>query len=474
MNFHLPSSLHNRPFADALQVFGYCISHPAESNDSAMHTDAWVWEAFVAWESLNHSWLMEELGFILDQVWADMQMYLWFAVDDLDQSQVRHSIWEFNFLVVEAFKSNVVIAPLVLDMLSPMVQPSPLLLLTPHCVGPWRMPTDDHSLPTASPDIRSPVTGPSQPMHVISAVEDDAEDLEPACKRLHHGPSPPHIPRGEKGKGRTVSAHKSLFYFPLLLKHAYWFVLAFQKLRTECPQKLPEDTVHKPIKRSGFGEPIPCNVLEIPHRDLRPIGLVVPNKDFGDFVGCKGAFFKRSVAHKVGHFMSISCDSCKHASVQCRSVLTGSTKCFHCTIHKHECLFNNEIAASILEPVFVPKTPLVTEIRGLLPQLRHEACQMNNTEDNIPSLFRASHLDTIELVSSLFEKGVVEGLVDLEAEEAEEDEDLDAKAGPDDECYDFSTYLILSSAYHYLIISQVLTHSYHDYNGQTQQWYYGS
>ncbi|KAK0184222.1 hypothetical protein F5146DRAFT_1006724 [Armillaria mellea] len=243
MNFNLPSSLCNCPFADALRVFGYCISHPAESNDSAMHTDAWVLEAFVAWESLNRSWLMEEPGFILDQVWADMQMYLWFAVDDLDQSQVCHSIWEFNLLVAEAFKSDVVVAPLVLDMPSPTVHPSPLLLLTPHHAGPWRMPSNDHSLPATSPDIFSPVAGPSQPIHVLSAIEDDAEDLEPAqnlSKTLHWAPS-------ETAQGYGSQANQA------------W--------------------------------------------DLRPIGLVVSDKDFGDFFGCKGAFFKRSVAHKVGHFL---------------------------------------------------------------------------------------------------------------------------------------------------------------------------
>ncbi|KAK0185031.1 hypothetical protein F5146DRAFT_1006086 [Armillaria mellea] len=307
MNFHLPSSLYNCPFADALRVFGYCISHPAESNNSAMHTDAWVQEAFVAWESLNCLWLMEEPGFIPDQVWADMQMYLWFAVNDLDRSQ---------------FKSDVVIAPLVLDMPASKSTPLPPLLLTPHHEGPWRMPSDDHSLPTTSSDVRSPVAGPSQPVCVISS----------------------------------------------------------QKLCTGRPFKFPKEVTLPQIKRGGFREPIPKNIREIPHGDLMPIGLVVPDQDFGDFVGCKGTLFKRLVAHKVGHFVT-----------------------------------------------------LVIEIRSLLCCLHQDACKMNATEDNIPSLFHASHLDTIELVSSLFEKGIIEDFVDLEAEEAAEDEDLDGEAGPDDE-----------------------------------------
>ena len=58
---------------------------------------------------------------------------------------------------------------------------------------------------------------------------------------------------------------------------------------------------------------------------------------------------------------------------------------------------------------------------------------MNDMEDNIPSLFCASYLDAIVLVSSLFEKGVEGDLVDLEAEEAEDDEDLDAEASPEED-----------------------------------------
>ncbi len=58
---------------------------------------------------------------------------------------------------------------------------------------------------------------------------------------------------------------------------------------------------------------------------------------------------------------------------------------------------------------------------------------MNNSDGNIPSLFLASHLDNIELVSELFEKGVVEGeeLLDMEAEEAGSDKDLDAEGQED-------------------------------------------
>ncbi|PBK91191.1 hypothetical protein ARMGADRAFT_1081970 [Armillaria gallica] len=159
------------------------------------------------------------------------------------------------------------------------------------------------------------------------------------------------------------------------------------------------------------------------------MGLLVPDQDFGDFIGCQGAFFKRDLAGKVGHFMTEPCDACRKARVQCRSVRSGSAKCFRCTIHKHDCVVNNCSHVNTLEAVFMPETTLVTEIRGLLTNLVQESRQMNDTDDNIPSLFCANHLDNIELVSELFERGVVEGeaLLDLEAQEAGSDEDSDAE-----------------------------------------------
>ncbi len=57
-------------------------------------------------------------------------------------------------------------------------------------------------------------------------------------------------------------------------------------------------------KRGGLGEPIPKNVSPLTNGDLRPMGLLIPDQDFGDFVGCQGAFFKRDLAGKVGHFVS--------------------------------------------------------------------------------------------------------------------------------------------------------------------------
>ncbi|PBK89736.1 hypothetical protein ARMGADRAFT_1032841 [Armillaria gallica] len=195
-----------------------------------------------------------------------------------------------------------------------------------------------------------------------------------------------------------------------------------------------EETAVMVCKRRGLGEPILKNAFVMASEDLCPMGLLVLDQDFRDYIGCQGAFFKRELAGKVGHFMSVPCNACSKAHAQCHSVRSGSAKCFWCTIHKHDCIVKNQPYVNTLEPVFVPETSLFTEIQGFLKSLHQEGCQMNNSDGNIPSLFLASHLDNIELVSELFEKGVVEGevLLDMEAEEAGSDEDLDAEREKDE------------------------------------------
>ncbi len=54
--------------------------------------------------------------------------------------------------------------------------------------------------------------------------------------------------------------------------------------------------------------------------------------------------------------MTKPCDACRKARVQCRSVRSGSAKCFRCTIHKHDCVVKNRSHVNTLEAVFVPET----------------------------------------------------------------------------------------------------------------------
>ena len=79
--------------------------------------------------------------------------------------------------------------------------------------------------------------------------------------------------------------------------------LAGSKLRSR-PRKINEETVAVIRKCGGLGEPILKNAHSLSHEDLCPMGLLVPDQDFGEYVGCQGAFFKRELAGKIGHFVS--------------------------------------------------------------------------------------------------------------------------------------------------------------------------
>ncbi len=80
--------------------------------------------------------------------------------------------------------------------------------------------------------------------------------------------------------------------------------LAAPKTLTGHPRKVKEETAVVVRKRGGLGEPVLKNARVVANEDLCPMGLLVPDQDFGDYIGCQGAFFKRELAGKVGHFVS--------------------------------------------------------------------------------------------------------------------------------------------------------------------------
>ncbi|PBK58303.1 hypothetical protein ARMSODRAFT_983958 [Armillaria solidipes] len=471
----MSSSSARLPFSEALTTLHFCLLHEAESSDAAMHSDAWVRSVYVAWNRLHLAWMHDEEGFMEEEEWFEWEGQLWMMLGRVNCDLVEDSCEEFNALVAEALKCGINIeliemesssqsevaippppppvvrapspvqipeplpvpvpSPAVQDLIPPMPHtptpkpessvPAPLppppvkYKFGPKCIndGPGfgsRHKKVEVLVPRLTTEVRAPAPSPTPPpiagpSRLRKRVLSSDEDQAPSPKRPRQTQSPPRLTRAQKQKGRAVDNPES-------------------KLRTGRPRKVTDETVTIVRKRGGLGEPVPKNARIVANEDLRPMGLLIPDQDFGDYVGCQGAFFKRELAGKVGHFMSVACDSCSKANAQCRSVRSGSSKCFRCAIHKHDCVVKNRPYVNTLEPVFVPETPLVSEIRVLLKRLRQEGRQMNNTDDNIPSLFRANHLDNITLVSELFEQGVVEGeaLVDLEAEEVPSDEDSDA------------------------------------------------
>ncbi|PBK87596.1 hypothetical protein ARMGADRAFT_1085621 [Armillaria gallica] len=475
------------PFAEALATLRYCLCHPAESSDASMHLDAWVHAVFVSWRRLHTAWIYGENGFMDDRKWMALESQIWGLLAQVNQDLVNDCCDKYNDLIAEALKCGINIEliemeseseseevpppapspeakiptpPLLEPSLAPVPSPQDLILPMPHTPTPEprgstpvppppkkykfgprtindgpgfglrrkqvevrvpRLPAGFHApppriplppihfpLPSPAPEL-SPAPPVASSSRLRNFIASDEEQASPSKSLRQALPSPPHLTRQQKQKGRAPDTPGS-------------------QLRGR-PRKIKEETVAVIRKHGGLGEPIPKNAHPLSLEDLRPMGLLVPDQDFGEYVGCQGAFFKRELAGKIGHFMSVPCDTCSKAHAQCRSVQSGSAKCFRCTIHKHDCVVQNRSYVNTLEPVFVPETPLVTEIRLFLHCLRQEGRQMNDSDGNILSLFLANYLDNIELVSELFEKGVKESeeLVDLEAQEVPSDEDPDAE-----------------------------------------------
>ncbi|PBK93333.1 hypothetical protein ARMGADRAFT_1029998 [Armillaria gallica] len=346
------------PFTEALATLHYCLLHPAESSDAAMHSNAWIYS---------------EEGFMDDRKWMVLESQIWGLLVQVNQDLLKCSVNIEPIEMESESKSEEVPpsaqspepkipTPLPPEQ-SPMPTPSP---------GPENLIPPMLHTPTPEPRSLTPVPPPPK-KYKFGPKNINASDEEQASpsKSLHQAPPcPPHLTHEQKQKGHIPATSGS-------------------KL-CSCPHKIKEKTVAVVCKHGGLGEPILKNAYSLSLEDLCPIGLLVSDQDFRDYVGCQGAFFKRELASKVGHFMSVPCDACS----------------------------KNQSYVNTLEPVFVPET----------------WCQMNDSDGNIPSLFLANHLDNIKLVSELFEKGVKEGkeLADLEAQEAPSKEDPDAEEEEDE------------------------------------------
>ncbi|KAK0465722.1 hypothetical protein IW261DRAFT_1574873 [Armillaria novae-zelandiae] len=241
-----------------------------------------------------------------------------------------------------------------------------------------------------------PVAGPSRPRKcplVSSSVDDDS------ANKCAHLASLPCLTAAQKGKGCVTS---------------------------------PD--VRKISTKGSLGEKTPEDAVEVEDPALMPLGLLVPDKDYGDFIGCDGHYFRHSLGDLVGHFMVEPCDTCSAAGAQCRTIRSGSGKCFRCAIHKHACLFHGERSVNKARQVFVLHPALVQDLHARLTQALDEAVRIADYQGKVPAPLRQTHAENVENLSGLFELGVKEwkDLVDVDAEVAFEAE-VDDKDEDEDE-----------------------------------------
>ncbi|KAK0448484.1 uncharacterized protein EV420DRAFT_1647382 [Desarmillaria tabescens] len=455
------------PFYNSLFLLAYLIENPPNSSGSAPLTNDWASEAFTHWSHLDTTWQENEAGFLSEEEWALLEDSLWCVLMDVDMEEVKNSIEDFNSLAAETTEHGVQVDLITMpgsppasdDERSRTPHPADYLSQEPGLLcsvleASNSPPLQDYVLEGIAPSLSTESIVEDTPTrslhphvqgHAVMALEvsgsTDAiiscayglgtstvryvdwrllaaegipeEEVVIPAKHRRVEDSPPQLTAEEKGKGHAMASSST------------------PGLRRGCPHNIHEESASVTHKHGGLGEPIPKNAREIQSPDLRPIDLIIPDQDFGDYLGCQGTYFRCDIAHKFGHFMSTPCDACKKAKAQCCSVQSASTKCARCAIHKHDCLVDVNHEVNILEWVFVPQPSIVTEICEFLRRIHQEACRINASDRPIPSLHRAAHLDNANLVSELFEKAIVqnESLIDDEAIESNgEGEEGDDKA----------------------------------------------
>ncbi|KAK0502790.1 hypothetical protein EDD18DRAFT_1345632 [Armillaria luteobubalina] len=449
------------PITKALHELQFCLDHKAESSDSSMHTAGWVRTAYVAWCHLDLAWQSEEGDFMYEEAWFGLSDQLWLLLAGLDMNLVGNSYKEFEYLAVEAEKTGFNV-PSLPDLeeanTNSPVNPgaSNSLVLPP-------VPTGDEPIPRSPTPAVSTAEGelplfplpPSHEPHGDSPPSGSEFELEgtlsfPASVRsmaFKSFPAPipfttpgvkfPSSPKRccldkDKKDKKNKKSKKVKETEPEVLSvtHKSPFILSFYLICKPAPSAPPPRKCGRPCKvrpekpvfkrKGSLGEPIPPYTSKVVEPHLQPIGLLVPNKDFGDYMGCGGFYFTRPLGELVGHLMQEACDTCHRAGVQCHTICSKSTKCFHCSFMKHPCVvFCEDNHTNTVEQVFDPSTSLADAIQHDLQVILDQAILAINLESgSVKHSFLKQQARALHELSELIDEGM---RLSREADDKDED-----------------------------------------------------
>ncbi|PBK79011.1 hypothetical protein ARMGADRAFT_1112034, partial [Armillaria gallica] len=68
-------------------------------------------------------------------------------------------------------------------------------------------------------------------------------------------------------------------------------------------------------------------LAKVVRNGIKKIGVLIVNKDFGDFVEVDNSYWSKAVAPFVGERYTTACDHCKRLGTQCRKLVTHTVKC---------------------------------------------------------------------------------------------------------------------------------------------------
>ncbi|KAK0245021.1 hypothetical protein EDD85DRAFT_943382 [Armillaria nabsnona] len=82
------------------------------------------------------------------------------------------------------------------------------------------------------------------------------------------------------------------------------------------------------VSGGGFSEKVPSSAKVVKAR-IKSIGMLVVDKDLGDFVEVDKSYWSKAVAPFVGEWYTTPCDHCKHLGTQCHKLLMHTVKCHY-------------------------------------------------------------------------------------------------------------------------------------------------
>ncbi|KAK0477662.1 hypothetical protein IW261DRAFT_1566004 [Armillaria novae-zelandiae] len=113
-------------------------------------------------------------------------------------------------------------------------------------------------------------------------------------------------------------------------------VVATKAVRTCGPGLTKPPPVTIGVSGGGFSEDVLPGMKAI-RGGIKSIGVLVVDKDFGQFVEVDKAFWNKEVAPFMGEQYVDPCDQCRHKGMQCHKFLTHTVICVCCHYSKSSC-----------------------------------------------------------------------------------------------------------------------------------------
>ncbi|PBK86481.1 hypothetical protein ARMGADRAFT_1086660 [Armillaria gallica] len=154
------------------------------------------------------------------------------------------------------------------------------------------------------------------------------------------------------------------------------------------------------VSGGGFGEKVLSSAKEVTS-SIKSIGVLVVDKDFGEFVEVDKSYWSKAVVSFIGEWYTTPCDHCRRLGTQCRKLLTHSVKCVHCHYSKLPCKVNGVTTLNPVEHYRPKGYDVISTFESTLITIEaNNAAISEITQQYLASLSLFVHMDNIHAQAS--------------------------------------------------------------------------